>query len=112
MSITWDDLYAYQWDQFTTDNWNNLLADHVVVDCERNKRKLPKAWRQRLRDSYEKAPSRNAWADYNCTAEAYLEWQKGIRPFGHSVFCEDDAPEFPDTSRFTDLEKPRDCSRD
>jgi hypothetical protein len=75
-------------------------------------RRLPGVWITLINDRYYKAPDRNAWADFNCSYQAYQSLSKFVtQPLGKGIYDDGDVPLPPVIADFPDLEKSRNCIR-
>lgn len=78
-----------------------------------NSKRLPQAWINIIVERYERAPEREAWADFNCAYFAFRDMNtKATRPLGGGIFCSEDVPDAPDVDDYPDLDLERDCVRD
>lgn len=84
------------------------------MSCENDfhKKRLPKKFRDILNARYNRAPERNAWADFNCAWRAFKIFDRMTTPFNASLYCNSDIPNPPQIDDFTDLNKERDCTRE
>ena len=77
-----------------------------------NPRRLPQEWIDTINDRYYQAPSREAWADFNCAWKAYFSLRDvATQPLGIGIYETTDVPSAPVIADFLDLLKARDCTR-